>query len=95
MKIQEQIDKILKCLKIKIICFIVIEFLFMMFFFYYIIAFCHVYKSTQISWFLDSISSYAISFVISLSLSFIISIFYKLSIHNKNKLLYRLSTLFY
>ena len=95
LEIQEKIEKILKCLKIKIICFIVFEFLFMMFFFYYILAFCHVYKSTQLSWFLDSISSYVISFAISLSLSFIITIFYKLSIQNKNKLLYKFSTLFY
>ena len=95
LKIQNEIDKILKCLKIKILCFIIFEFLVMIFFYYYIISFCHVYNSTQISWLLDSLSSYIISFAISLSLSFIISIFYKLAIKNKMKFLYNLIILFY
>ena len=89
------IEKILKCLKIKIICFFVFEFLFMMFFFYYVLAFCHVYNSTQISWLLDSFQTYIIYFLFSLLSSLVISTLYKLAIRNKYKLLYRITILFY
>ena len=49
LEIQQNIDKILKCLKIKINVFIILEFLISLFFYYYIIAFCHAYQNTQIS----------------------------------------------
>jgi len=86
--IEKRIIKIMKCLQIKIIIFIIFEFLMMLFFYYYIIAFCHVYQSTQISWLLDSVSSIIISFIISFSISVICSILYKLSIMFKIKILY-------
>ena len=63
LRIENEVYKTLKCLKIKIICFIISEAMFMLFFFYYVTAFCDVYKSTQISWLLDCISSYAISLI--------------------------------
>ena len=88
--IEKRIIKIMKCLQIKIIIFIIFEFLTMLFFYYYIIAFCHVYESTQISWLLDSGSSIIISFIISFSLSVIYSILYKLSIRYKIKILYKI-----
>jgi len=89
-KIEDNLNKIIKCLKIKIICFIIFEFLFMLFFFYYVTAFCQVYQSTQISWLLDCISSYFISLLISLSLSLICSIFYKIAIKYRRKILYKI-----
>ena len=61
LKIKNEVLKITKCLKIKIIFFFIFELLIMLFFFYYVIAFCHVYESTQISWLLDNISSYVMS----------------------------------
>ena len=45
-EIKSKIIKIMKCLKIKIIFFLILELLIMLFFFYYCTAFCHVYKST-------------------------------------------------
>ena len=88
--IEKRIIKIMKCLQIKIIIFIIFEFLTMLFFYYYIIAFCHVYESTQISWLLDSGSSIIISFIYSFSISIICSILYKLSIRYKIKILYKI-----
>ena len=95
LEIQKNIDEILKCLKIKIIVFLIIEFLFYLFFYYYIIAFCHVYKNTQISWLLDSVSSYILSFLITICLSFIFSLLYKLSIKYKIKKLYKVMIICY
>ena len=56
-EILEEVEKILKKHKIKVIILISIEMAFMLFFWYYITAFCHVYSSTQTSWLLDSVLS--------------------------------------
>ena len=95
LKIKNEILKIIKCLKIKIICFLIFEILLMLFFLYYVTAFCHVYNNTQLSWFLDSIVSYAISLLISLLLSFICTIIYEISIKYKLKKLYKIITFIY
>jgi hypothetical protein len=87
-EIETKIIKIMKCLQIKTIIFVIFEFLTVLFFYYYIIAFCHVYENTQISWLLDSGSSIIISFIFSFSISFICSLLYKLSIRYKIKILY-------
>ena len=94
-EIRNKIKDIIKCLRIKIIFFIILESIFMLFFFYYATAFCQVYKSTQVSWILDCISSYVISLGITLVLSFIFSIFYKLSIKYQLKLLYKIIRILY
>ena len=94
-EIKNKIDKILKCLKIKIIFFIIFESLMMIFFFYYCTVFCHVYKNTQISWFLDGLTSYIISFIISLAISFICTIFYKVAIKYQSKILYKILLFIY
>ena len=95
LKIKNEILKIIKCLKIKIICFLIFEILLMLFFLYYVTAFCHVYYNTQVSWFLDSISSYVISLIISLLLSLICTIIYEVSIKYKLRLLFRLIIFIY
>ena len=94
-EIKNKIEKIIKCLKIKIILFLIFEALFMLFFFYYVTAFCQVYQNTQVSWLLDCISSYAISLIITLAISYLAAVFYKLSIQYKIKILYKISVLVY
>ena len=93
--IRYAIQKILKSLEIKIVIFIIVEFLFILFFSYYVIAFCHVYKKTQVNWLLNSILSFVISSLIAISLSFLLSIIYKISTKNKCKFLYRISIFLY
>ena len=95
LKIENEVLKILKCLKIKIIYYIISEFIFMLFFFYYVTAFCAVYNSTQISWLLDCVSSYVLSLIITLSVSIIFSLFYKLSIRYEMKVLYKICIFVY
>jgi hypothetical protein len=95
MKIQNEIVKILKCLKIKIIIFIIFEFSFLIFFFYYVTIFCQIYQNTQLSWLLDSILSYVLSILFTLVLSFLCTIFYKISLNNKRRILYRILIFIY
>ena len=94
-EIKNNIEKIMKCLKFKIILFLIFEALFMSFFFYYVTAFCQVYQNTQVSWILDCISSFVISLIITLVISYLASVFYKLSIQYKIKVLYKISVLVY
>ena len=93
--INRYILKIFKCLKFKIVCYIIIEFLIMLFFFYFITAFCEVYKETQYSWLYDSFTSFLFSFPLELIISFIITILYKNAIQIKNECLYNVSISLY
>ena len=89
--IYEKLRKIFKILKIKIVCYIIIESFLLLFFFYYVTAFCEVYKSTQSSWLSDSYISFLFSFPIELSLSFFYAVFYMISIKYKLKALYNIA----
>ena len=71
-EIQKEIENILNNYKIKVIMFLIIELLFMLFYWYYITAFCHVYSSTQLSWLWDSF----ISMLIRLFIEFLVSIIF-------------------
>ena len=82
--------KIYKFTKIKIIIYIIVEFLIMLFFLYFITAFCEVYKNTQLSWLFDSFTSFLLSFPIELLISLFIAFLYMLSIKKKSKCLYNL-----
>ena len=94
-EIKRNVIKILKCLRIKIIFFMIIEYLIILFFFYYVTAFCHVYKNTQISWILDCVVSFFISIIIEFAISFIFSLIYKISIKHKFQCLYKICLMFY
>ena len=80
--------KVYKNMKIKIIFYIIIEFLLMIFFLYFVTAFCEVYKDTQLSWLYDSFISFILSIPIELLISFVISLLYIVSIRMKIKFLY-------
>ena len=95
MKIYEQLNIIYKYLKIKIICYIFIDLIFLVFFLYYITAFCEVYKNTQISWLTDSFVSFLMSILVELFMSFICAVLYKISIKYKCKTLYIVVLFFY
>ena len=95
MKIYEELNKIYKYLKIKIISYIFIDLIFLVFFLYYITAFCEVYKNTQISWLTDSFVSFLMSILVELFMSFLCAVFYKLSIKYKFKTLYIVVLFFY
>ena len=95
LKIIDQIRLISSKLKCKIILFIIIEFAFMLFFYYFVTAFCEVYKQTQISWLYDFFISFLISLVVEAFGSLLIDIFYKLSLKFRIKTLYKVIIFFY
>ena len=92
-EILEKVNKSLKCLKIKMIIFIVLNFIILLFFFYFGSSFCEVYQNTQTSWISDAIVSIIISFPIEIGISLVITIIYKLSLKYKWELFYKISML--
>ena len=94
-KIYEDLNSIYKILKIKIVIYIVIEFLLLSFFFYYITAFCEVYKNTQVSWISDSLVSFLMSILVEIGMSFLVASFYMISITYRLKSLYSIVMFFY
>ena len=86
---------IFKCMKIKIVCYIIIEFLIMLFFLYFITAFCEVYRDTQISLLYDFFISFILSIPLELLISFFISLLYIAAIKLKLKFLYDISLFSY
>ena len=93
--IHTKIQRIFKLLKIKIFFYIIFQLVLILFFLYYVAAFCEVYKDTQISWITDSVVSFIISIPIAFSLSFFISILYIISLRFKIKILYNISIFLY
>ena len=79
-EILKEINEISITLKNKIIIFLTCEFSLMMFFYYFVTAFCEVYKKTQISWILSFLVSLLLSLLAEIFFSWLLAIFYMLSI---------------
>ena len=93
--IYNKLLNIYKNMKIKIIFYISIEFSIMIFFLYFITAFCEVYKDTQNSWLFDSFISFLLSILIELLISFVIAILYGFSIKQKVEFIYKIVMFLY
>ena len=92
-EIIKNINSSLSCLKLKMIIFVALDFILLLFFFYFVTSFCEVYQSTQVSWISDAVFSIIISFPIELAISLAITIVYKLSLKNKWKFFYGIAIL--
>ncbi len=95
LKIANKIRQISKKLKFKIVIFIIIEFSIMLFFYYFVTAFCEVYKKTQISWLFDFFSSFLLSLLGEIFLSLLLTVLYTISINYKIKFIYTITIFFY
>ena len=84
-----------KKLKIKLIFYIIIELLLILFFFYFVTAFCEVYRSTQVSWIFDSVLSFILSIPLELSISLFISSLYLTSVKYQIKFIYNIVLFIY
>ena len=90
-----EIEKILKNHKIRVIIFIIIEVSLIIFFWYYVTAFCHVYSRTQISWLLDSFLSIISRFIIECLFSLLFAKLYRIAIESNIFCLYKFVLFFY
>ena len=90
-----EVKRIMRNYKIKVIIFYIIEFVCMIFFWYYVTIFCNIYKKTQLSWLLDCLLTIIIRIVIDFLLNLILALLYILSIGLKSNCLYRVMIFFY
>ena len=68
---KEEIKKIIKCIKIKLVMFFIFVFIFFVLYWYIISVFCGVYRNTQITFIKDSVLSFSICLIYPLILYFI------------------------
>ena len=94
-EILRSIEEIMDNLKKKIIILFVIEFIIMLFYWYFVTAFCHVYTNTQISWILDSFLSIIFSFIIECLFYILFSKLYRIAIESNICSLYKFVIFFY
>ena len=94
-QIIDEVKKIIKCYKIKIIIFYIIEFACMIFFWYYVTVFCNIYKKTQLSWLIDCAITIIVRIIIDFVLNLILALLYILSISLKSNCFYRVIIFFY
>ena len=94
-EIMEGVEKILKKYKIKVIILLSIEISLMLFFWYYVTAFCHVYPSTQASWILDSFLSMLTRLIIIIMLSMLFAKLYRMAIESNAECIYKFVLFFY
>ena len=91
----QKVEKILKILKIKILIFIIIELLLILFYWYFITAFCHVFPNTQFSWLLDTFLSILSRIIIELLFALLFSKLYIISVESNFYSLYRVLLFIY
>jgi len=94
-EILKEIELILKRYKIKVIIFIVIELILILFFWYYVTAFCHVYSSTQKSWLWDSFLSMLSRIIIDLLFCLGFAKLYRIGVESNINCIYKISIFFY
>ena len=90
-----EIEKILKKFKIKIIFLLVVEIILILFFWYFVTAFCHVYTYTQKSWLLDSFLSILSRFVIELLFALFFAKLYIVAVESNCYSFYRILLFIY
>ena len=86
------LKKLIKTLKIKFICFFIISFVILVFFWYYIICFCGIYVNTQIHLISDSLISLITSFFLPFAMNIIPGIFRISALRLEKPFLYKFSS---
>jgi hypothetical protein len=90
----KKIFGILKGIKIRLVIFFIFMFLLELFYWYFISAFCAVYKNTVVNFIIDSLISFIIFLVDPFIIYVLISLIRLVAIKNKVKWLFKVSRIF-
>ena len=85
-----EVENVLKKFKIKIFILLLTETIFILFFWYFVTAFCHVYSSTQTSWLLDTFLAILSRFVLEIIFGFLFAKLYRISVASNCETLYKI-----
>ena len=88
-EIKKDVEEILKKLKNKNIILFIVEFIIILFYWYFTTAFCHVYSNTQVSWILDSFLTIIIDFIVKCCICLLFAELYKISIDSNTRSIYK------
>ena len=88
-EIMKKVEKILGVIKIKFLGLFIGEIIIMLFFWYYLTAFGHIYSNTQYNWILNCAISIVINFILEFMFCLIFAMLYKISISHKINCLYK------
>ena len=94
-EIVKEVNEIITKIHKKNMLFLLVEFVLMLFFTYFIVAFCSVYQGTQKSWLYDSLSSFLLSILFECIISFLNAVLYKMSVSYKMETLYNIAMFLY
>ena len=94
-EIYSEILNIFKKYKIKLIILFTIEIVLILFFWYFVTAFCHVYSNTQTSWLLDTFLSILSRFIMELIFAFLYGKLYQISVASNFETLYKIVLFLY
>ena len=72
---QRKSNSIRRCIKIKLVCFFILSFILMIFFWYFISCFCAVYTNTQMILIKDTLVSFALSMIYPFGLNLLPGMF--------------------
>ena len=89
-----KVEKVLRCIKIKLTCFFIFSFIFLIAFWYYLSSFCAVFPNTQIHLLKDTIISFLLSLLYQFGINLIPGLFRMNSLNSPNKdkfILYKIS----
>ena len=94
-QIKKDIENILEKYKCKLIILFFIEIILMIFFLYYVVAFCHVFSGTQTSWLLDSVLSMISRIIIDVIFCLLFAKLYRIGVASNYHCLYKSALFFY
>ena len=94
-EIKKEIENILQKYKCKLIILFIIEIIFMIFFWYYVVVFCHVFSGTQISWLIDSALTMVSRVIIDILFCLLFSKLYKIGVESNYNCIYKAALFFY
>ena len=94
-EIKNEVEKILKKYKYKLIILFSFEIILMIFYWYYVVVFCHVFSGTQISWLIDSVLSMISRFIIDVLFCLLFAKIYRVGVVSNYDCIYKIALFFY
>lgn len=90
-KEKDDLNKVLRCIRIKLAFYFTLIFIFSIFFWYYVTAFCAVYQNSQVGWLIGAVISIALGLITPVAMSLFVFIFRVIGIEKKSRCSYKVS----
>jgi hypothetical protein len=94
-EIRKDIENILNKHKCKLIILFSFEIILMIFYWYYVVVFCHVFSGTQTSWLIDSVLSMISRLIIDLLFCLLFAKIYRIGVASNYQCIYKIALFFY